>query len=112
MEVHGAGTSELPVIRDIFRVADHPNVKVCWNSNGEDLKGEGLEANFRMVQDQLRSNLPCSRARLQNYPYADLMKLFMGINYSGWILLEARADPADKVAAMTQQRQIFERLTS
>ncbi len=33
----------LPVIRQIMDVATHPNVAVCWNSNAEDLQGEGLE---------------------------------------------------------------------
>lgn len=111
VEVHGAGTSELPVIRDIFKVADHPNVKVCWNSNGEDLKGDGLEANFRMVQDRFGATCHVRELDSKDYPYAELMKLFMGINYDGWILLEARADPTDKVVAMTQQREIFDRLT-
>lgn len=112
VEVHGAGTSELPVIRDIFKVADHPNVKVCWNSNGEDLKGDGLEANFRMVQDRFGATCHVRELDSKDYPYAELMKLFMGINYDGWILLEARADPTDKVVAMTQQREIFDRLTT
>lgn len=110
VEVHGSGTAELPVIRDIFKVADHPNVKVCWNSNGEDLKGDGLEANFRMVQDRFGATCHVRELDSTDYPYAELMKLFKGINYSGWILLEARTDPADKVAAMTQQRKIFEKL--
>lgn len=112
VEVHGAGTSELPVIRDIFKVADHPNVKVCWNSNGEDLKGDGLEANFRMVQDRFGATCHVRELDSKDYPYADLLKLFTSINYDGWILLEARADPTDKVAAMTQQREIFDRLVS
>lgn len=112
VEVHGSGTAELPVIRDIFQVADHPNVKVCWNSNGEDLKGEGLEANFRMVQDRFGTTCHVRELDSKDYPYAELMKLFNGINYAGWILLEARTDPTDKVAAMAEQRAIFERLTA
>ncbi len=112
VEVHGSGTAELPVMRDIFRVADHPNVKVCWNSNGEDLKGDGLEANFRMVQDRFGATCHVRELDSKDYPYAELMKLFKGINYSGWILLEARTDPADKGAAMTAQREIFEKLTA
>lgn len=112
VEVHGSGTAELPVIRDIFKVADHPNVKVCWNSNGEDLKGEGLAANFRMVQDRFGTTCHVRELDSTDYPYADLLKLFTAIDYSGWILLEARTDPADKVAAMTAQRLLFEKLTA
>lgn len=110
VEVHGAGTSELPVIRDIFAVADHPNVAVCWNSNDEDLKGEGLEANFKMVQARFGSTCHVRELTLGDYPYGKLLKLFQEMDYDGWILLEARTDPADKIAAMQEQRQAFERL--
>jgi sugar phosphate isomerase/epimerase len=45
-----------------------------------------------------------------NYPYQELFDLFKGINYDGWILLEARTDPADKIAAMKEQLTIFNRM--
>ena len=35
------------------------------------------------------------------------MNLFVGMNYKGWILLEARTTPADRVAAMRDQLDIF-----
>jgi sugar phosphate isomerase/epimerase len=110
VEVHGSGTSELPVMRDIFRIADHPNVGICWNSNDEDLKGAGLDANFKMVQDRLGDTVHVRELDQGDYPYAKLMKLFSAIDYQGWILLEARTDPKDKVAAMQVQRNVFEEM--
>ncbi len=110
VEVHGSGTSELPVVRDIFKVADHPNVYVCWNSNDQDVNGEGLEANFRMVQDRLGDTVHVRELNLGDYPYEQLFKLFQQMNYEGWILLEARTDPADKIQAMIEQRHQFEKL--
>ena len=50
LEVHGPGTSELPNIKAIMDVADHPNVGVCWNCNDVDLHGEGLEYNFNSIK--------------------------------------------------------------
>lgn len=108
VEVHGAGTSDLPVVRDIFAIANHPNVYVCWNSNDEDLKGEGLEANFKMVSKRLGDTVHVRELNIGDYPYAKLMKLFQEIQYEGWILLEARTEPKDKIAAMTEQRKLFE----
>jgi hypothetical protein len=32
------------------------------------------------------------------------------VNYAGWVLLEARGNPADKVAALIEQRKKFEEL--
>ncbi len=112
VEVHGSGTSELPVMRDIFSVADHPNVFVCWNCNAEDLKGEGLAANFNLVQARFGDTVHVREMNAGDYPYADLMKLFKQINYEGWILLEARTNPEDKIGAMIEQRKVFEKLTT
>jgi sugar phosphate isomerase/epimerase len=111
VEVHGKGTSELPVVRDIFEVADHKNVYVCWNCNAEDLAGDGLEANFRMVQDRFGDTVHVRELNVGDYPYPELMQLLLQMDYAGWILLEARTDPADKVAAMIEQRQVFQQLT-
>jgi hypothetical protein len=30
------------------------------------------------------------------------------MNYDGWVLLEARTDPKNPVAALTEQRNVFE----
>lgn len=112
VEVHGKGTSELPVIRDIFSVADHPNAYVCWNCNGEDLNGAGLEKNFEMVQDRFGDTVHIREMNVGNYPYPKLMELFGELDYAGWILLEARTNPKNKVKAMIEQREIFEKLTA
>lgn len=112
VEVHGRGTSELPVIRDIFKVATNPNATVCWNSNDVDLQGGGLAENFDMVKDRFGDTVHIRELNVGKYPYADLMKRFKAMNYGGWILLEARTNPTDKVAALIEQRQIFEQMTS
>ena len=111
VEVHGRGTSELPVIRDIFRVADHPNATVCWNSNDVDLEGDGLEHNFDLVKDRFGATVHVRELNIGDYPYDKLMGLFAKMQYKGWILLEARTNPNDKVAALIEQRKAFEKLT-
>jgi len=111
VEVHGRGTSELPVMKAIIDVADHPNVYVCWNCNDVDLHGEGLEHNFNLVKNRFGDTVHVRELEIGGYPYAELMKLFLGMNYEGWFLLEARTDPADKIQAMIAQRRVFEKLT-
>lgn len=110
VEVHGRATSELPVMKAIFDVATHPNVYVCWNSNDTDLKGDGLEANFNLVKHRFGDTVHVRELDLGDYPYAQLIKLFKGINYQGWFLLEARTDPPDKVQAMAAQLKVFNQL--
>ena len=112
VEVHGRGTSELPVVRDIFKVATHPNATVCWNSNDVDLDGAGLGENFDMVKDRFGSTVHIRELNIGNYPYPELMQKFNEMDYQGWILLEARTNPADKISALIEQRKIFERMIS
>jgi sugar phosphate isomerase/epimerase len=108
LEVHGEVTQELPNIKAIMDVATHKNATVCWNSNDEDLLGEGLEYNFNLVADRLGDTVHVRELNIGNYPYQQLFKLLTKVSYSGWILLEARTQPSDLVAAMEEQRQIFE----
>lgn len=110
VEVHGTGTSELPVMKAIFDIATHPNVAVCWNSNGEDLKGDGLAHNFKLVQGRFGKTAHVRELNMNDYPYEELFRLLAGISYDGWILLEARGNPTDKVAALIEQRKAFESL--
>ena len=107
LEVHGQGTSELPNIKVIMDAADHPNVGVCWNSNDVDLEGEGLEYNFNLVKDRFGSTVHVRELNAGSYPYQDLVRLLVNMDYEGWILLECRTEPEDTVAAMIVQDQVF-----
>ena len=64
LEVHG-GCSDLPTMKEIMDVADHPNVALCWNSNARDLEGQGLEYNFNLVKDRLGAT---THVRTLDYP--------------------------------------------
>lgn len=108
LEVHGYETQELPNIKAIMDVADHKNVTVCWNSNDEDLLGEGLEYNFNLVKDRFGDTVHVRELNIGSYPYQQLFDLFRSIKYKGWILLEARTNPTDLVAALGEQRKVFE----
>jgi len=39
------------------------------------------------------------------------MNLFSEIKYRGWILLEARTKPEDRIAAMKEQLNIFNKMS-
>mgnify|MGYP006174455515 CR=1 FL=1 len=41
----------------IIDVAANENVRVCWNSNAQDLQGEGLEHNFNLVRPHFGATL-------------------------------------------------------
>ena len=105
-EVHGQ-CSPLPVIRQIVDIANHPNVRVCWNSNAEDLSGKGLHHNFGLVMNRFGATAHVRRLDEGNYPHQQLFDLFVMLDYDGWILLEAGGKPEDRVAALIEQRKAF-----
>ena len=99
-------------MKAIFEVADHPNVYVCWNSNDEDLKGAGLEHNFNLVKDRFGDTVHIRELNVGDYPYEELMKLFVAIDYQGWLLLEAGGSPKDPIAALIHQRELFAKMVA
>jgi len=111
LEVHGQ-CSPLPVIRQIMDLVDSSHVGVCWNSNGQDLEGEGLVYNFNLVKDRFGSTVHVRELNVGSYPYEQLIDLFVAMNYEGWILLECRTRPKDRVAALVDQREVFERMVA
>lgn len=106
LEVHG-GVCDLGHIKTIMEVAARDNVRVCWNSNDQDLEGEGIEANFAKVQPFLGHTTHIREVNEGKYPYDQLAKLLVGADYEGWVLLEARTKPADRVAALAEQKKLF-----
>ncbi len=110
VEVHGRGTSELPVIRAIFEQVTQPNVTICWNSNPADLNPPGLEWNFNLVKQWMGDVVHVHRLDTENYPYQQLFDLFAGMNYKGWILLEEGSVPDDRITEMKNQLSIFNRM--
>jgi len=109
LEVHGS-CGPLPVMKQIMDVADHPNVGLCWNSNGDELKAPGLEHHFNLVKNRFGATVHVRELDDKNYPYAELIKLCAKMDYAGWILLECRTKPQDRVAALIQQRELFEKM--
>ncbi|MHC4573289.1 MAG: sugar phosphate isomerase/epimerase family protein [Planctomycetota bacterium] len=112
VEVHGRETSLLPIMKRIFDAADHPNVGVCWNSNEQDLVGRGLEYNFNLVKDRFAATVHIRELNVGEYPYQRLINLFIRMDYKGWILLEARTKPADRVKALAEQRLLFKQMVA
>ena len=70
----------------------------------------GLEANFNSVKKWFGDTVHVRELNMGDYPYQKLMSLFVKMKYEGWILLEARTSPADGVAAMKEQLEVFNAL--
>ena len=111
LEVHGS-CCELPTIKAIMGFAKHPAVGVCWNSNAQDLQGAGLAENFAMVKARLGDTCHVRELNIGSYPYQQLISLMVKAKYAGWVLLECRTKPADRIAAMIEQREVFAKMVA
>ena len=109
LEVHG-GCSPLPIIKAIMDVAEQPNVAVCWNSNQQDLAGQGFDYNFNLVKNRLGATTHVRTLDSTDYPYQKLINNLVKMDYDGWILLEASSEPEDKVKALAQQAVLFKEM--
>jgi sugar phosphate isomerase/epimerase len=112
LEVHGKETSKLDHILTIMKAAERDNVRVCWNSNAEDLADDGIEANFAKVKDYLGQTTHIRGATVPGYPWDKLAKLLVDADYDGWVCLEApgqrpAGDPGEVLAT---QRAAFMKL--
>jgi len=112
VEVHGDLSQEIPNMKAIFEQVTERSVKMCWNCNDQDLLPPGLQANFNSVKKWFGDTVHVRELNVGEYPYQQLMNLFTAINYDGWILLEARTEPVDKIAAMNEQMMVFNDMTS
>jgi sugar phosphate isomerase/epimerase len=110
VEVHGKLTQQLPNMKAIFEQVTEKSVKVCWNCNDQDLLPPGLEGNFNSVKKWFGDTVHIRELNVGKYPYQELMDLFVGMNYKGWILLEARTKPEDRIVAMKEQLAVFNKM--
>jgi len=94
-------------MKAIFDQVTEPNVKICWNINDPDLLQAGLEGNFNMVKKWIGDTVHVRGFNISNYLYQQLFNLLAGINFNGWILIEANTEPTDKIAAMKEQASLF-----
>ena len=109
LEVHGQ-CAPLPLIAEILTYVEQPNVGICWNCNPQDLEGDGLEHNFRLVRDRFGRTVHIHPLDDGKYPHQEFLDLLVETKYAGWLLLEASNKPEDRVAALREQRELFEKM--
>jgi sugar phosphate isomerase/epimerase len=95
LEVHGDNTSRVPRIRKILDYGgNHPDVRICWNSNQTDLLDGGFDANFRLVRDQI-GQIHMRDLFVAEYPWRRLLVALSDMKFNGYCFAEIpeSADP-------------------
>jgi len=109
LEAHGSA-GELPTIKAIMDCVTEPAVRVKLNCDKRDNEGEGFEHNFNLVKDRLGCTIHAHDFKDPEYPYPLMTDLLVKMGWSGWILLENSSSVPDRVAALVEQRGIFEQM--
>lgn len=109
LEAHGSA-GELPTIRAIMEKVVQPSVRVKLNSAKRDTTGEGFESQFNLVKDLLGETLHLHNLKDTEFPYQLQMDLLVKMGWSGWQLLEVSDKVQDRVQALIEQRQIWDRM--
>jgi sugar phosphate isomerase/epimerase len=106
VEVHGKKTSEPAVIKEIMDVANHPQVRVCWNSNpGETINGS-LKRNFDLLKDRLGETAHINNLYDPAYPYRELFSLLKQAGFEGFCLAEC-PPTSDPIRLMQYYRALW-----
>lgn len=109
LEAHG-DAGDLPTIRAIMNHVTQPCVRVKLNSDKRDTAGEGFEHNFSLVKDLLGDTLHLHNLKEADFPYQLQMDLLVQMGWGGWQLLEVSDKVPDRVQALIEQRQIWDRM--
>ena len=111
LEVHGRQSQELPLIKKMMDHADHDYAVVCWNCNPTDLTGKGLDYNYGLVRDKINI-FHIHDLRNDNYPWKRIFQLMRAAKFSGWTLIEDGKPPKDILAAMKENRVLWQKLVA
>ncbi len=106
VEVHGPGTQEPDVIKQVMDVADHPAVRICWNSNPADVMGGTVKHSFELLKPYFGGAVHIHDLYDAAYPYRELFSLLKGAKYEGFCLSESPAT-ADPVRVMRYYRALW-----
>lgn len=109
LEAHG-NAGELPTIRAIVDQVTTKSVRVRLNCDARDAKGEGFDKNFDLVKDRLSRVIHIHGLKDPKYPYQQMVNLLVKADWDGWALMENSEKVADRVAALIEQRKIWEQL--
>ena len=109
LEAHG-NAGDLPTLRAIMDHVVQPSVRVKLNSDRRDKQGKGFEYNFNLVKDFLGDTLHLHNLKDTEFPYQLQMDLLVKMGWTGWQLLEVSDKVPDRVQALIEQRQIWDRL--
>jgi sugar phosphate isomerase/epimerase len=107
LEMH-ATVADAVDMRKVIDVANHPSVKLCWNSNARydvDEKGS-VKKDFDLVKDQI-GLVHLHDLTDESYPWKELLSLLRGMDYQGFCLAECAPPSSDPDRVLQYFRTLY-----
>ncbi len=109
LENHGSA-GDLVTLRKIMDGVDQRNVRI--KLNGSLRKGEDFTKGFQLLKGFLADTLHFHELNRGDFPYQLQTDLLIDEGWEGWWLLETSTKPPDRVAALIEQRGLWEQLVA
>ena len=109
LENHGSAGEMVNLAKIMAQVSD-PNVRLKLNCDARNMKGEGLEHNFNLVKAWLGHTIHVHDFKDKSFDHQLMVNLLVRNNYKGWLLIENSDKVEDRVAALIEQREVFEKM--
>ncbi len=111
LECHGpVGT--LPNIAKILSMVEQKNVRAKLNGDVRDNEGGRFAENFATVKDKLGDTLHMRWYDGNKFPYQQQFQLLNAMNWDGWCFVEESVKVTDRVQALIELRQTWEKWTT
>lgn len=106
VEVHGKDSSHPPRMAKMMEAANQPQVGLCWNSNKEDILGNGsVKEGFALLKPWLR-NAHINELWNAEYPWRELFGLMKAVGYNRYTLAEI-PETSDPLRLMRYYRALW-----
>jgi hypothetical protein len=109
LENHGTA-GDLVTLRKIMDGVDQPNVRVKLNGYAGD--APDFARRFELIKPFLGDTLHMHELNRGEFPYQLQTDLLIDAGWEGWWLLETSTNPPDRVAALIEQRGLWEQLVA
>jgi sugar phosphate isomerase/epimerase len=109
LENHGSA-GRLTDLRKILDRVDQKNVRIKLNGDKRDNAANDFAQNFALVKDRLDNTLHMRLYRDTEFPYQLQFDLLVDMGWDGWCVVEESIKVPDRVQALIEENQMWEKL--
>lgn len=110
VENHGTA-GKLATLHQIMQGVEQKNVRIKLNADARDAAGGEFAKNFALIQDRLSDTLHMHKLSANDkFPYQLQWDLLTAQGWDGWCLVERSDKVPDRVQALIEERQAWEKM--